>query len=48
MYWYRADFLAEEVPELQIAGGWEEALGKLQPCCVLGLLCRWALLAKSQ
>lgn len=32
MYWYRADFLAEEVPELQIAGGWEEALGKLQPC----------------
>lgn len=38
MYWYRAEFLAEEAPELQIAGGWEEALGKLQPCCVLGLL----------
>lgn len=24
----KADSLAQEVPELQIAGGWEEALGK--------------------
>lgn len=44
----KADFLAQEVPELQIAGGWEEALGKLQTCCVLGRLCCWALFTESQ
>lgn len=44
----KAGFLAQDVPELQIAGGWEEVLGKLQTFCVLRFVCFWALLSKSQ